>query len=266
MNSFQLKIVAITVMLIDHFTAIFLSQSEYTGLYLLGRSIGRLAFPIFVFLIVEGFYHTSNVKKYLIRLGVFALISEIPYDLSLYQYHNRGVGFLTDLKKAYENPSYYKIILDNMLDNQNVFFTLFLGLLLLSLMSMVERSFHKSIMDYSIANSLDAVLTIIIGAIALVLRTDYSIVGIFMIVVYFLFRGNKTMITISTLLIMGTMQCDWIGFLQTNNPSKILSIFAVGAMVPIGLYNGEKGKNVKYLFYIFYPAHLLLLYLILIMF
>ena len=261
MNSYQLKIIAITAMFIDHFGAIFITSRGNHDLYLLTRIIGRLAFPIFVFLIIEGFYHTSNVKKYLLRLGLFALLSEIPFDLAFYKYHN-GVRFLADLQKAMEEPSHYKIIMNRLMSFQNVFFTLFLGLLLLVLMSMVEKHFNKNMLDYAIANALDAGLTIIVCICSFVLRTDYSISGILMIVAFFLFRGNKTMLSLSILFIMGAIYCDWIGFLQTNQIGKILSIFAVTAMLPIAFYNGEKGKNMKYLFYIFYPAHLFLFFLI----
>ncbi len=261
MNNYQLKIIAITAMLIDHIGAIFLSPDVNYGLYLMCRSIGRIAFPIFVFLIVEGFYHTSNLKKYLLRLGVFALISEVPFDLAFYKYHY-GISFLDDLNKAVNQPSHFKLLFDRLIAAQNVFFTLFLGLLLITLMNMVERRFNKNMTDYAIANSIDAVLVITICAASYVLDTDYSIAGILMIVAYFLFRGNITMLALSTIFIMGTMLCNWLAFFQYNNPRSIIAILAVLAIIPIRFYNGKKGKNIKYLFYAFYPVHLLLLFFI----
>jgi len=219
MSSFNLKLIAIITMLIDHIAAIFVPSD--TILWLVMRSIGRLAFPIFVFLIVEGFHHTKDIKKYLIRLGAFALISEIPFDLAFYG-------------KVLEGS------------HQNVFFTLFLGLLVITLISMVEKKFQKNIF---VANLLSALLTLGFCAIALFLKTDYNFAGILLIVAFYLFRGSKALITLSLIIVTGTI-------LQSIN------ILATLAIIPIAFYNGQKGKNIKYIFYAFYPAHLLLLALI----
>jgi hypothetical protein len=78
MSGLALKIVALSTMIIDHYGAIF--QNDI----IIFRIIGRLAFPIYCFLLVEGYYHTSNVKKYAARLLVFAFISEIPFDLAFF--------------------------------------------------------------------------------------------------------------------------------------------------------------------------------------
>ena len=101
-NSFWLKMIAITTMLIDHVGAVLLPQ------YPILRIIGRIAFPIFCFLLVEGFMHTHDVIRYMTRIGLFALISEIPFDLL-----------------------FYGRILDGT--HQNVFFTLFIGLVMLTI-------------------------------------------------------------------------------------------------------------------------------------
>ena len=84
-----LKYIAMLTMLIDHIGAtglIFLlfGANMSTRLYFISRMIGRIAFPIYVFLLVEGFVHTKNIKKYIIRLALFAIISEVPYDLAFY--------------------------------------------------------------------------------------------------------------------------------------------------------------------------------------
>ncbi len=228
MNTFALKLIAIIVMLIDHIGAMFIPR--YTDTYLVFRSVGRLAFPIFVFLIVEGFHHTRNVKKYLIRLGIFAMVSEIPFDLAFYG----------------------KII---EFTHQNVFFTLFLGLLLISLLGMIQVKLET---QFILANLCCTVLVLAFCIIAVFLRTDYDYSGILIMTAFFLFRGNRIATLISLFIITVLMYSDSIHY-----PIAWIFIACTTlSMLLISLYNGQKGKNVKYLFYVFYPAHLLILYII----
>ena len=103
LTSYQLKWIAVITMVIDHIGAVL-----FPGELIL-RIIGRLSFPIFCFLLTEGFCHTHNRRAYMQRLGVFALVSEVPYDLTFH-------GKLLDLER------------------QNIFFTLLLGVILLNLL------------------------------------------------------------------------------------------------------------------------------------
>ncbi len=216
MNSYHLKLIAIITMLIDHVGAVLVPGN--TMLNFIMRCIGRLSFPIFVFLLVEGFHHTKDVKKYLMRMGAFALISEIPFDLAFY-------GKVLEFH------------------HQNIFFTLFLGLLCMYLMSKVEKKFKQNII---IMNLLNALLTLVFGIAAYLLKTDYDYRGIILIVAFYLFRGSKLLLGLSLLFISGYL----LGY---------INIIATLAILPIAFYNGQKGKNIKYTFYIFYPAHLLIL-------
>lgn len=224
-----LKIVAIITMLIDHIGAVVLEplisgfnpvdlvldpKSSYDTLYVLSRSIGRIAFPLFCFLLVEGFVHTSNVKKYALRLGIFALISEIPFDLA---FRN---GNLVDF-------SY-----------QNVFFTLLIGLGALYLIEKYKNN--------------NKILTLVsfIGACALaeLLRTDYGMMGIIPIVVFYVTRGFKKRQVIG-------------GFLSFLFEAPLFLLVYVSLPL-IYFYNGKRGLSLKYIFYAFYPCHLLILYMI----
>lgn len=238
-----LKLIAIVTMFIDHIGGIILERIVFKDyveqiqsggpavltadmldmkLYMLNlglRYIGRLGFPIFCFLLIEGFLHTHNVKKYAGRLLVFALISEIPFNLGF-----AGQAFF--------------------LGNQNVFFTLFIGLLvMIGFRYVEERDWNKA---------LSAILRIVILAAgmyaAILLKTDYKYVGVLTIAAMYLFRNNKTLAAAvgSTVL-------------TVFNSMEITAFFA---MIPIHKYNGKRGWNIKWLFYIFYPAHILLLYLI----
>lgn len=247
MTTFSLKLIAIISMLIDHITAVFVpTDSMY---YLIGRSIGRLAFPIFAFLIVEGFYHTSNVKNYLKRLGIFALLSEIPFDLAFYNqkiYNNafEWSNIKSDLPKMFSDNEVFYTLINRFMAHQNIFFTLFLGLLAIYLINMAEK---KNMNNMFYTNLINAAITIGFSFVAAFLRTDYSLLGILTIVAFYLFRGSKPLLAIALVILSG---------------GNVIQALSAAAIIPIIFYNGKKGKSIKYFFYVFYPAHLLILYII----
>ena len=114
MTSFALKITAIISMFCDHFGDAFIGHFSFLNL------IGRIAFPIFAFQISEGFTHTKNMKKYFLRLGIFALVSQIPFSLFVHKF------------------------LGSSLFSLNVFFTLFLGLLSMYLYDYIIKLFNTT--------------------------------------------------------------------------------------------------------------------------
>lgn len=208
LSVFDLKCIAVCSMLIDHIGA-FLYPAEIWMRY-----VGRLAFPIYGFLIVEGFLHTRDVKKYMGRLLLFALISEIPYDL------------------ASHNTLIYK-------DYQNVFFTLFLALICIQALHMLQEQLLLAC----------GVLAAVGLLTHFVIKPDYGIGGIVMILCFYVFRVHKATQYLS---VAAVNICYYSG---------IQSAGAL-ALIPISFYNGTKGPSAKYFFYAFYPVHLLLLYLI----
>ncbi len=223
MSTFTLKLLAMAIMLVDHIGAILIPGN--TDAYLLCRSIGRLAFPIFCFLLVEGFYHTSDVKKYMKRLAAFALISELPFDLA---FSNRYVSW-------------------SFLRQQNVFFTLLIGLAVIYMMSKIEKRYANRTV---IIGLLQGAAVISGSAAAILLVTDYSYMGILLIVALYIFRGNKVLLTLSL-------------FFVTNFTGLPLEGLASLSVVFLLNYNGKKGRQGnKYFYYVFYPAHILCLYLI----
>ena len=208
-------------MLIDHLAAflpgdfmdmketLFMIGNKAISLRMLMHYIGRTAFPLFAFLITEGFTHTHDRKKYGINLFIFALISEIPWNL------------------AHTGDLFYA--------RQNVFFTLLLGYLGLCALEYYKDDYKKKIIT----------LACLLG-VSLVLRADYTCFGFgFIILLYLLDRRMMAILGCCML------PSRWIGGL---------------AFVPILMYNGERGfakaKWIKYAFYIFYPLHLLVLYLV----
>ena len=242
MSTFALKLVAIITMLIDHVTAVLVpSDSE---IYIVGRVIGRLAFPIFIFLLVEGFYNTRNVKKYLTRLGIFAFISELPFDLAFYNSFLDGVSIKADLSNMFKDANLFDVVVGRFMKHQNIFFTLFIGLLAIWIMSEVEKKYSKNMFYVNIINAL---ITIGFSIIAALLRTDYGFTGVLLIVAFYLFRGSKPLLVIALLILSG----------------NIVQAFSALSIIPIAFYNGKKGKSMKFFFYAFYPAHILLLFILL---
>ncbi len=169
-----LKLIALITMIIDHIGAAVLEMGVIEG-YNIGalnisyetaifwwnvdsvlRAVGRISFPIYCFLIAEGYTHTRNPRKYALRLGAFALISEIPFDLAFYH-------------------SWWSM------QHQNVFFTLLLGLLAI----MAVDEYEKRVTGRW-AGLAAAFCFVMLGD---VLHTDYGAFGVFFIVVLYAFRN-----------------------------------------------------------------------------
>lgn len=217
-----LKLIACVTMLLDHIGA-----TVYPSITL--RIIGRVAFPLFCFALCQGFYHTRNRKKYLLRLGICALITEPLFDL---------------LFEGCFTWSY-----------QNVLVTLFLGLCMAMLMDKTAKPLWK--------------LLIIVPFyfLAELLRTDYAGAGILTVALFVLChdkRGALLLQTVGLILIQLFMGSFSVTVLGVSIP---VQLFAVGAMIPIAMYSGEKrtrSRVVQWAFYLFYPAHIALLLLIII--
>lgn len=261
-TGYHLKMIALVTMLIDHIAAVFIWQIyvasfSLTGrvqigegigdkiifwvanhqtmvydIYQLMRYIGRMAFPIYCFLLVEGFLHTRSVKKYALRLFLFALISEIPFDLAI-------TGTLWSL------------------DYSNVFFTLVIGLVLIWALSYVERFYEfwkekkwDDFLGKMIAMIAGGFVAIVLGLFAdMMLKTDYGMAGVFAIAVMYLLRQMKEIGFTLAIMILSVM-------------SSNTEILALLMLYPLMKYDGTRGKNMKYAFYVFYPAHLLILALL----
>lgn len=225
MSSSTLKIIAIISMLIDHTGAVLFPD------YIILRIIGRLAFPIFTYLIVEGYFHTRDVKKYLIRLFIFGIIAEVPFDLAFFgEFVYMGY--------------------------QNVFFNLSLGLLAISL--------YDRFKETSLAKANFILMTIML--LATIALTDYNFIGILCIFIFYKYR--EQFVTKANIFIALMVVPSLMTFVILTASGDSLSInmflqsFAILALIPIYFYNGKKGINLKYVFYAFYPVHLIGLYLI----
>ena len=214
LDSTQLKLIAMVSMVFDHVGDSFFPEQTWM------RVIGRIAFPVFAFCIAEGFEKTRDRNRYLVRLGLFALISEIPFDL---------VTSGKVLEFSHQN-----IIL--------TFYWAMLGLLC------YEKLKEKKTKAYRIA----AVLVLLFfAASSLLSGMDYNILAIGIIDIFYLLRKKSHLLACLTAMafhvLLRNVGIYWFGLL---------------GFLPILLYNGKRGKGLKKLFYLFYPGHLLLIWLI----
>ncbi len=240
LSAFALKIIAIVSMLIDHVGAVLLPNVIEL------RYIGRLAFPIFCFLIAEGYAHTKSAPKYLSRLGLFAIISEIPFNLAF-------SGELLSFSRC------------------NVFVTLFLGLLSVMLFDAVLKWDGLS----GFVSHLIALVPVVsLAASADYLGCDYGKYGVVLIFIFHIFREHRfaalLVFAISTILKYDIIAANHNAGTYLFEASdrkwyfvESTQMYCILAALPIALYNGKRGYGgCKWLFYVFYPAHLMLIWLI----
>lgn len=241
-----LKIIAIVCMLIDHIGAFILERYMYIegiascttvdertawvnahkALFIfdrVSRSIGRIAFPIFCFLLIEGFFYTRSRVKYLVRLLVFSIISDIPFDLV----HN-GEAF--DFGK------------------QNVFFTLALGLIVIWIVDTIYKKLPKKLNIFIFRFLILALISAVFMYLAYLMHTDYRQYGVAAIALMYFYRINNEVSIVAAVAVLSV---------QSFNELWALLIIPL-----IRVYNGKRGLKMKYIFYIIYPLHLFIYYLI----
>lgn len=200
---------------------------EYIGLAM--RLVGRMAFPLYAFLLVQGFMWTRDWNKYGLRVAMFALISEIPYDLM-----SEGELWQPDA--------------------QNTMVTLLIGLICMRMFSYVEQKYvlaSKDVGERFIGLSI-VLLTLAVGLVIVeFVNADYGGFGLTLIMIFYLFRHRPAeQMLVSSLLLM----------LMYN-----FGMYALAAWIAIffiSRYNGERGRKLGLTPYVFYPAHLLVAALI----
>lgn len=234
-TSFVLHLLAMGTMLCDHLWGTVIPGNDWL------TCIGRLAFPIYAFLLVEGYFHTRNLKKYVLRLLIFALISEIPFDLAM------------------GSTWFYPI-------HQNVLWSFLISL---GLIHWNEKARAKGKLWRRI---LVGVATVAIGyVVGLVTMVDYYHAGILMVLTFYFFRGRKWWCFLGQVLCLWYVNLEILGgfgyelVLFGRNVFLTRQGLALLALIPIWLYRGKQGyhsKPFQYLNYAFYPAHLLILALI----
>lgn len=262
----MLKWIAVVTMLVDHVTCCFL-ETVHTAdgasllfslphgelLDALGRGIGRTAFPIFCFLIVEGYLHTRSRGKYLLRLLVFALLSQWPFGQLFFVWSG---GFHGSVMLTLGMGVLALWIIDEMT------FSL-LGLRIAPRWGAMERRAGDWSGEGLYESPLVRVLVWAVTCAASVgglcrvseqLQTDYSTAGIVLILLFYVLWRFRMLSVLAGYL--------WLAGYYLVSSGNEAEIFALAGFLLIGCYNGGRGKQYKYFFYFFYPVHLLILVLI----
>lgn len=212
MSSFCLKILAAIIMLIDH-----IGLCLFPNVILL-RIIGRLSFPIFAFQVTIGYQKTSNKLKYIFRMLIFALVSQIPFMI-------------------------FRMVSDISIYSANIGFTFLIALICLYF---IDLSKEKK-------NYLLGLVVIPLLFLSYFINCDYTFYGVLLVIFLYLFNPKKNFFVSAISIFILTLVCVLIGEVST------IQLYSILALLPIALYNGKKGTNSKYFFYIFYPLHLLLI-------
>lgn len=218
MTVFVLKIIACISMFLDHVKYAIPETQNFATMYL-----GRIAFPIFAFLITQGYIHTSNFEKYCKRIAIFALISQIPFML-------------------------FRTLIGEW-EMLNIMFTLLLGLTAITVYDkMTNKYFSIPIV----------ILIIILGEI---INVDYGWFGVALVFLFYICRNNKWLLSFSYILLV-LIWFYFVGMLKLNEVYIFYFINYLVSLVIILFYNGNQGKKIKYFLYWFYPVHMLVLFLI----
>ena len=234
-TSLFLHIIAMICMLCDHLWGTIIPGNDWL------TCIGRITFPIFAFLLVEGYFHTKDIRKYASRLLLFAVLSEIPFDLAM------------------GSSVFYPV-------HQNVLWSFLISLGLIHLNEKAKAT-HK-LWKRILVGGMTVLLGSIIGIITMV---DYYHAGILMVLVFYFFRQKKWWSYIGQFVCLWYINMEILGgfgyefqlwgqtFFFTRQGLALL------ALIPIWLYRGKQGyhnKITQYACYVFYPLHLLVLGLI----
>ena len=282
MSAFLLKLIALLAMIADHIGVVYQPLFDVTLL----RCIGRIAFPVFLFFIAEGCRRTRNIELYLLRLGAFALISELPFDFALAQY--KGVPY-----DIYSPFSY------NLTEHQNVFFTFFLGascVYLFQKFNEITTNLYKKFKDESIYLFYVVFVIVLVMFLTVIsciiyagdmFNVDYGSIGVlFVFILYILPYGRKQdgkpiklsaagkWLRIAALfgLLYYLYIVQWIDItnlkliLEVGGIQALLDVYAIKLMLfgcisllLLALYNNKRGRDQRWLFYLAYPLHLLVL-------
>ena len=229
LNSNQLKVIAILCMIIDHIGYFLVSQFDY-NLYIICRCIGRIAMPLFVFMIVEGFNHTKNFKKYIVRLLFIGIVTQL-------------------IILIFNKASVIKI------NNINILFSFVLSLVLLRCIDKKITKENKAL-DYI----LKAIVIIAIASIYYFINFDYGYIVPILAVLFYIINKVKNK---DNIYLIYFIYLVLIPILSVTAIKNVIGICSIIASLFIILYNGKLGKKskiIQYIYYFIYPLQYFILY------
>jgi hypothetical protein len=219
LDAFDLKLIAITAMAADHIGALIYPEALWL------RVVGRLAMPIIAFLLVEGYHHTHHLGRYLLRLLIFAILSQ----------------------------PVYRLVFPHGL---NVLFDLLVGLCVIWAVERIRSRW------------LSLALLIAVSIAGFYITLDWWHLGILMVFVFHVTRGRIvwTYAALGGLLLANAVIFAMVSA-RTGEPSyQLINFINLGCMFALPVlscYNARRGRDLRYLFYAFYPVHLLIIYALL---
>lgn len=249
LTSFQLKIIAIIAMTLDHAAKVLPHIIPSILTYIMPM-FGRLTFPIFAFLIAEGCRKTRNMPKYIGRLALFAIISEVFYGLAM----TRGVIILSA-----------NHILSYMLtfNYKNVFVTLALGAVSIYIFQILKLHKVKWLVWFTVP------ALIVFMFLASFSKSNYEALGVLLIFACYFFNEKRSQLIViiiwSIMFYLGWASWGGNGFIWSRSliiENSIFCVFSCLSVIFLHFYDGKRGISFKWAFYIYYPAHLLLLFVI----
>ena len=217
MDAFTIKLIAIISMTLDHIKWFFPSLENEVTIY-----TGRIAFTLFAFLIGEGYRHTKNLPKYFLRLAIWGAISIIPFN-------------------------YFMSHIENSSSMVNIYATLILGLLAITVFDKLGKKYYLSIP-----------IIVLICYVGQLIKADYGWYGPALVFTFYLLKDKKVLLMLTVILLaslkMGLYKQGYFTLFRVS----IVFFMTVIPVVITYFYNGTRGLKIKHLFYAYYPIHLII--------
>lgn len=260
LNGNQLKIIAIVTMVIDHLGYYF-QASMPNGIYVVLRAVGRISMPLFAFLLVQGFFHTKNLKKYILRIFSLAFITQIViFAVSIFDDNRSALSINTQLNILFSYTLslialwfiHEKNIIKRYTYNQNMFFKIFMIIVIIGVFVFVP-------FDYGIYVPLLITMLYLIERLKITIyleRQNYNMSVKKIITSAISEKNIKLGYTLLIVVALGVI------IIESGNNMYWYMLFSI---VPIYLYNGERGvknKKINWMFYGVFPLQHFLLYLL----